>query len=743
MSVNPNRATGMVPGCNMGGNLPTLAALPNMGGGTTTLPIDAKRKREDTLESTYNNLRLDIAKTDFISSLTASNAALHVSTVQHVKALQGEIAATDEVLKVSNDLVDAIVASVTRKLSELDTNPNPKQTRPAINFIRSMLTLMKEQNGINFQKFDATFVTTTESKLAEVIMDAYIKQRQKHIAPQDHWESAKTITTSIKTLTTRLNLAGDANNAHVLLQNAGKLRESDPPLTSIDKDTASITQSIASLESVLERNTVVRQQIITYVLEESIQNHFPQITAKVVNDYINMVNNWGPSATGAIDVDTGKVLAWLETLKVFVDYKTVLEHIETKPNPIITLEWAEVLLGYTKTMDLKRVGSVPLWLASTNDTKTVLSQIESLVAQLKTERDVVLVAEAEAEAEKAAATKAAKEAKAEKAAATKAAKEAKAEKANSTRLPVQYNSGDEDAIVVSPDHSEWVFTSLFPRIQTESKGSINGYINSKVISAMVTLAKEFAGKGIDIWDAAVDLTKLLEVGDKVLLKEWLREGWFRFGTDSTATQFTIRGALIKWATGVDTSIFKHYKAEHERLIENYTAAAATLTAVVLSDSKTTAAFAKDDKAAEKFTTARSNLPRNYIHPPDDASLVLKAKEIQEATAARSAKTPETEATLLPVQFKSGDADAGKVGPGEVGWVFKDLFPRKETESRITNTYTPVQVIKQMKKLATGVPPLANHFSSAPTASPVWSERRPELFYSLVWGPWRVTQNPCT
>ena len=46
MSVNPNHATGMVPGCNMGGNLPTLAALPHMGGGTSTLPIDTGEKRD-------------------------------------------------------------------------------------------------------------------------------------------------------------------------------------------------------------------------------------------------------------------------------------------------------------------------------------------------------------------------------------------------------------------------------------------------------------------------------------------------------------------------------------------------------------------------------------------------------------------------------------------------------------------------------------------------------------------------
>ena len=84
---------------------------------------------------------------------------------------------------------------------------------------------------------------------------------------------------------------------------------------------------------------------------------------------------------------------------------------------------------------------------------------------------------AEVASAKAAKAALAEEAKAAKAALAEEAKAAKAARA-AIALPVQYNSGDEGAIAVSPDHSEWVFRDIFHHTKRLTKNGKSGQSTS-------------------------------------------------------------------------------------------------------------------------------------------------------------------------------------------------------------------------------------------------------------------------
>ena len=99
----------------------------------------------------------------------------------------------------------------------------------------------------------------------------------------------------------------------------------------------------------------------------------------------------------------------------------------------------------------------------------------------------------------------------------------------------------------------------------------------------------------------------------------MTEGWFKFGSDTTATKLTIRDALIKWAVGYeDTS---------------------------------------PNRADSIFAIY------NNVRLSDENAL-----------AAKTAKQAVVAAIALPVQYKSADPGAKEVGhDDEEEWLFYGLF----------------------------------------------------------------------
>ena len=168
MSVNPNHATGMVPGCNMGGNLPTLAALPHMGGGTSTLPIDAKRKVEAVkIEEMYTAHMLEPGNEVAMAAL--------------VGALR---ASTDKLLRSSTDVTPGTVAQRIEAIKLQITNNNLVQFA-----VVELDTLLKTLTSEEYLKegFDKAMMQLNNINIAEPITQGTLNSYTKSVNYVDGW----------------------------------------------------------------------------------------------------------------------------------------------------------------------------------------------------------------------------------------------------------------------------------------------------------------------------------------------------------------------------------------------------------------------------------------------------------------------------------------------------------------------------------------------------------------------------